>query len=62
MKKDEDIIAFLLGLILIFSAVLLFTIINHGDFKKTAIKLGHAEYNQFTGEWQWKTNLVSTNR
>jgi len=23
-------------------------------FEKESVKLGHAEYNQSTGDWQWK--------
>lgn len=61
MKDNEsiDIVILFLAMIITSAVVVGFLIDDH--WKGLSIKHNFAEYNQITGVWQWKTNVVITN-
>lgn len=54
MKNDDLVLGAICGF---FLSTLIWFIINRTileNWETAAIRKGHAEYNQATGEWQWK--------
>lgn len=57
--KDNEKILYFAGLLLGFSVGVALSVLAGSTYGKREISdRGFAEYNQRTGDWQWKTNLV----
>lgn len=59
--SDDNFYALLKVLLVIFmmlGAAGLGASCSDSDWKRESIEKGFAEYNQVTGEWQWKPNLL----
>lgn len=53
-ETSEMVIFSITAIVLSF---LMGVLIDNMIFKNEAIQKGYAEYNQTTGDWQWKTNI-----
>lgn len=58
--SEKNSNTFLLLLTMIMIAVTFWSICNY-NWKRSIVQHNFAEFNQITGQWQWKTNVVITN-
>ena len=59
MNDDTIGAAVLIAVILACAIVVVFADCGRRSLAREAVRLGHAEFNQTTGAWQWKTNVAN---